>query len=197
MRAASTKASIRAIIPFVQRHFHIVLHTALVVLPLLVFTAILLSLVYWNLWGRRDDSDNSLDLSSGYESDFLYVNYSATSLILVASWSSSVSIPLIGSLLTLISFVVAAELLWTSEKSLQSLLPTATQLGLLTELLDGRKLALWTWFAGFWRRSDQKISSRWVIDLAVGIQLAGVFFRYMSTTTLTSEFGRELTYAEA
>lgn len=183
---------------FVRSRFHILLHTAFVVVPLLAFTAILLGLVYWNLWGRQHDANVSLSLSSGYDSDVLYVNYSATSLILVASWSSSVSIPLIGSLLTLISFVVAAELSWTSDKSLQSLLPTATQLGLLTELLDGRKLALWTWFAGFWRHRDQKVPSRWVIDLAVGIQLAGIFFRCTpAPTTLKPGHESQLTRAEA
>lgn len=171
-----------------RSHSRILLHTALVVLPLFAFTAILLGLVYWNLWGQRSDA-NALSLDSGFESNVLYVNYSATSLILVASWSSSVSIPLVGSLLTLTSFVVAAELLWTSEKSLQSLLPTAAQLGLLTELLDGRKLALWTWFAGLWRSGDQKVPSRWIIDLAVGVQLAGVFFRYASIVNFRLQHG--------
>lgn len=144
--------------------------------PLLAFSAILLGLVYFNLWDKRQDKPTDLSLSSGYLSDTLYVAYSATSLILVASWSSSVAIPLVRSLLTLTSYPVAAHMMMVSDRNLTTLLPTASQLGLIIELLDGRKTALLTWFRTFWRRDD-KLHSLWMIELPVGVQLAGVALR--------------------
>jgi len=162
---------------FARNHFDVLLHTALVIFPLIAFTAILTGLVYMNMWDRSNTRTDDLPLGSGYFSDTLYVKYSATSLILVASWSSSVAVPLIGSLLTLVSFVVAADMVWMSEKSYQNLLPTPAQLGVLTDLLDGKKMALLTWLSGMWRRGDQKVLSRWVIELPAGIQLAGLFIR--------------------
>ncbi|KAK5092255.1 hypothetical protein LTR70_001937 [Exophiala xenobiotica] len=170
---------------FVRSHLDVLLHTGLVILPLLAFTAILIGLVCLNMWDRSNTRTDDLPLSSGYFSDTLYVNYSATSLILVASWSSSVAVPLIGSLLTLVSFVVAADMIWMSEKSYQNLLPTPAQLGLLTDLLDGKKMALLTWISGMWRRGDQKVFSRWVIELPAGIQLAGLFISLAIVATDT------------
>lgn len=160
-----------------RSHFWILLHICMIIGPMIAFSAILLGLVYLNIWDKRRDRPTDLPLSSGFLSDILYVDYSATSLILVASWSSSAAIPLIGSLLALISYPVAAHLVIASKYSLQTLLPTPGQLGLLIELLDGRKLALWKWLSGLWRKSNSKVRSLWMIELAVGIQLVGIILR--------------------
>lgn len=82
-----------------RSRFDVLLHTGLIIFPLIAFTARLIGLVYTNTWDRSSTRIDDLPLGSGYFSNTLYVNYSATSLILVASWSSSVVVPLIGSLL--------------------------------------------------------------------------------------------------
>lgn len=160
-----------------QGLFWILLHTVAVVGPLLAFTSTLLGLVYLNYWDKKSDRPADLQLNSGFYSDILYVDYSATRLILVASWSSSVAIPLIGSLLTLISYPVAAHMLFASRRSLTVLLPSPRQLGLLIELLDGRKTALLTWLADLWSHRASRVPSRWIIELPVGIQLIGIVLR--------------------
>lgn len=75
------------------------------------------------------------------------------------------------------SFAVAADMIWTSDNAHRSLLPTPTQLGILTDLLDGKRMALLTWFNGIWQRGEQKVRSRWVIELPAAIQLIGMSLR--------------------
>ena len=159
---------------WLQYESNIVLQMLLVVVPLLAFTGILLGLVYIYAWKEQIEG---LSLDSGYASGVLYVDFSATRLILVASWSSSVALPLIGSLLSLTSYVVAADMLWSSKMSFHGLLPTPSQLAMLTDLLDAKKFVLILWISDLWSRSKRTIPSRWMIEFPAMVQIAALILR--------------------
>lgn len=153
---------------------NIVVQMLLVVVPLVTFTAVLLALVYIFAWKQRYDG---LSLDTGFASGVLYIDFSATRLILVASWSSSVALPLIGSLLSLTSYVVAADMIWSSKMSFHGLLPTPSQLAMLTDLLDAKKVVLLLWFSDLWKRSSRTIPSRWMIEFPAMVQIAALVLR--------------------
>lgn len=167
----------------------LLLHLSLTTLPLVAFTAILLALVYLNPFqGSTTSGDLTLDTS--FTSDILYVNYSATRLILVASWSSSMALPIIGSLLTFASYTVAADMISSSHHGHHVLLPTPAQLAMLTDLLDAKHMAILTWLSSFWRKDERKVPSRWIIEFPAIVQLAALSLRcakscYLDVLSLT------------
>lgn len=142
----------------------ITFHVFLTVFALVAFTAILLGLVFSNTWLKRKDPIPGLDLSSGYESNDIYVDYSATSLVLVASWSSSVALPMIGSMMGVASYAVAADILWTSRHRMLRMLPTPSQLAVLTDLVDAKQWTLFAWLVERWTCARRKSGTRWTIE---------------------------------
>lgn len=162
---------------WIHLHSNILLQALLVVVPLFTFTAILLGLVYIYSWRKRRAPIEGLTLDSSYVADTLYVDFSATRLILVASWSSSVAVPLIGQLCSLASYVVAADMVWSSKMSFHGLLPTPTQLAVLTDLLDAKKLALFIWFSDLWNRGNGVTPSRWMIEFPAMVQIFALVLR--------------------
>lgn len=159
-------------------NFKLLLHLSLTTIPLIAFTAILLCLVYYySKLFAKSDSVGDLSLDTSFTSDVLYVDLPATRLILVASWSSSVALPVIGSLLTLTSYTVAADLIWSSQRGYHVLLPTPSQIAMLTDLLDAKQMAILTWLASFWRKNGRKVSSRWIVEFPAIVQLAALALR--------------------
>lgn len=158
----------------------ITFHVFLTVFLLTAFTAILLALVFSNTWLKRKDPIPGLDLSSGYESNNIYVDYSATSLVLVASWSSSVALPMIGSMMGVASYAVAADIVWTSRHHLLTMLPTPSQLAVLTDLVDAKQLTLITWLAGRWSCTRRKSGTRWTIEFCAITQTTLLVIRSVS-----------------
>lgn len=156
---------------------NIKLQTSLLVVPLLLFTAVLLGLVYGYEWDKRHTPIDNLPLDSSFKANVIYVDYPATNLILVASWSSTVAVQLIGSLLTLTSYIMAADLIWSSQQSFHALLPTPQQLGTLTDLLDAKKWTMLVWLSAFWRKGPKQAKSRWILEFPAVIQLAGLGLR--------------------
>lgn len=156
----------------------LLLHLSLSTLPLIAFTAILLGLVYYySKLFAQSGSVVDLSLDTSFTSNTIYVHLSATRLILVASWSSSVALPIMGSLLTLTSYIVAADMIWSSQRGYHVLLPTPSQIAILTDLLDAKHMAILTWLASFWRKDDRKVPSRWVVELPAVVQLATLSLR--------------------
>lgn len=163
----------------------VVFHVLSVVVLLVAFTAILLALVFSNTWLKRKDPIPGLDLSSGYESNDIYVDYSATSLVLIASWSSSVALPMIGSMMGVASYAVAADIVWSSKHHLLAMLPTPSQLAVLTDLVDAKQWTLITWFAGRWSCARRKSGTRWTIEFCAITQTTLLLIRSVDARILT------------
>ena len=158
--------------------YHPWLHIALLTLPLCIFTSVLVGLVYWYSWNRKGVPIKSLDAEDfGFASSVINVDFSATRLILVASWSSSVALPLVGSLMSLSSYVMAADIIWLSKRSLHSFLPSPEQLGILTDLLDGKKTAIIAWLMRALRREKSKVATGWIIESPAVVQLSALALR--------------------
>lgn len=142
---------------------------AILVLPMVTFSAILLGLVIHYQCHRRNAPISGLELSADFRSSIFYVDYSATRLILVASWSSSTAFTLMGSFMTLLSFPLAADMIRNSKDPHLDMLPTPDQLALLVDLLDGKKSTLWRWVTGFWKRKESKRRSVWVLECSAAL----------------------------
>ena len=141
------------------------------VVPMLAFSTVLMVLVHVYDWQRRPDRIKQLSLDTGLDANFYYVDLPATRLITVASLSSSAVLTLMGSFMTLLSYPIAADMIWNSRSSFTNMLPNPTQLALLVDLLDGKKLAICQWMVGVWSRKSTKRQSLWMIELAVALQV--------------------------
>lgn len=81
--------------------------------------------------------------STGIDPDAFYVTLSATSVALVASFSSTVATFLVNSAMTLVIYSISSAIVRQSaEKQLKSL-PTPFQLGLMINLRNGSLSSLW------------------------------------------------------
>lgn len=123
----------------------IMLHTTLLVLPMVIFSAVLLGLVFSN---RVEYNPSGLDEcgSAGKvdEAGIFYVDFSATRLIFIASWSSSLAPILVGSVVVLISYPMARRIIVSNEVENTAKLPIPFQLSLMLRMLSGGGFgALW------------------------------------------------------
>ena len=124
-------------------YFEITLAALALVIPMLVLTVVLLSLVYTHLMpdyhstymkeGRR-----GIPLGDAY-----YVNYSATRLVFISSVSSTLAPFLISAATILFSYPLAYSIARNSDKALTSRLPSPYQLELIIEAVDARLKSLW------------------------------------------------------
>ena len=150
---------------------------AFLVLPMVIFSTILFGLVIYYQWHHRHDPINGLEMNSEFSSSIFYVDYSATRLILVASWSSSTVFALMGSFMTLLSFPLAADMIRNSRGPFLDMLPTPNQLALLIDLLDGKKRALWQWLTGLWERKETKTRSVWAVESSAALLILTIVLR--------------------
>lgn len=126
----------------------IVIAFAVMVLPMLFLSALLLGLIFFyrvppNEYYVPDDLGLEQDYSNAY-----LVNFSATTLVTVASWSSTVSPVLIGFAITLASYPAAKDLLTASNTMDTAQLPTPFQLSLIIiTMLSNPFSSLWKWSA--------------------------------------------------
>ena len=81
-----------------------------------------------------------------HESGVVYVNFSATRLIFIASWSSTAAPLLIGSALVLSSYSAAQTIFRNTQPNNTASLPTPHQLSLVLDMLScGGVGAIWNW----------------------------------------------------
>jgi uncharacterized membrane protein len=120
---------------------------AVMTLPMLAFTGALLGLIFHYRISQNTFISEDLAFNNDpIQSDAFYVRISATALITVASWSSTVAPILIGFAITLVSYPVAKNLLIASETHDMSQLPTPFQLSLIIRMISsGSFSALWSW----------------------------------------------------
>ena len=119
--------------------------SALLIVPMFTLAALLIGLVYKyrmpdQLSSYSLDNQTALPLGSAY-----YVNYSSTTLVYIASLSSTLSTLLIPAAMLLYSFVLANDLAKKSDRAAVSNLPSPFQLNMLIKMVDGQLLVLWSY----------------------------------------------------
>jgi hypothetical protein len=120
---------------------------AFITMPMVVLSCLLLGLVFNHQVFESDAVSGSLQLSEDHHpfSGAYLVNYSATKLITVASWTSSVAPLLPTFVMILLSYPAASKIREASLQNRPSSLPTAYQLGLYLRNLNGSIESLWDW----------------------------------------------------
>jgi hypothetical protein len=106
--------------------------------PMLIFSALLLGLIYHFRIVHNSFVSSNLRLNTTHdESNVIYVRLSATTLTTIASWSSTVAPILVGCAVTLISYPVARGILLAGQDNKPKDLPTPYQLSLMLRMLAG------------------------------------------------------------
>ncbi|KAI8932959.1 hypothetical protein NX059_010428 [Plenodomus lindquistii] len=141
-------------IPALQQYKkQIIFMSLLVVLPMTAFTMVILVLVFDNLAKDLNCPIAALcpapPLINVTSSSHYYVDYPATRVVFVSSWSSTVSFALISAIMVLCAYSSAAQLIKASSSSHANVdLPSPYQLSLLIRILNVEYLSLWTYLRG-------------------------------------------------
>lgn len=157
---------------------------AVMTLPMLIFSGLLLGLVFHYRITQNDFTSGDLAFDSNQNDPNVYfVRISATTLTTVASWSSTIAPILVGFGVALVSYPVAKGLLTASENHDVAQLPTPFQLSLIVRMISsGSFSALWSWlmYSIGWRgrreRQGRAIKSLTTI-LTLAIFLRCVLFQ--------------------
>lgn len=86
-----------------------------------------------------------------------YVDYSATTLVYIASLSSTAATLLLSAAMVLSSYFFASSLAKQSDNGEDSLLPSPYQLELLIRMVDGRLTVLWSYMLYFFGSKQKRI----------------------------------------
>ncbi len=114
--------------------------------PMLILTAVFTGLVYtYEVSNRPGVDSNLLSTRSSLDSDVYYIDYSATRLITVSSWTSTVTSFTSTCIMTLVSYPLAKSYLRRSQSGPTDGLPTTYQLRLIVGLVSGGFGALFSW----------------------------------------------------
>jgi hypothetical protein len=172
------------------RYLEILLSFLVMTVPMLTFSALLLGLIYHYRIVRNPFPSDNLRFDGGQDgSTAIYVGLSATTLITIASWSSTIAPILVGFALTLLSYPVASTLLKAGQDSRPEQLPTTFQLSLmLCMLCSGGPGSFWHWitYTLGWRgrrQSQPPVLKRMTIMLCVGTLLRLVDFVFLSKSS--------------
>ena len=173
-----------------QNNFGLLWTTIIVVVPIMGFTATVVACVFaYRLASSQRGSLVQLPTSK-YDNRFLLVNFSATRLGLIASFSSTAAPLLLGSLMWLWHIPTAHCVGMHSFQESVEELPTPRQLGLLLGLLAGsfdglRKYILYK--ATKRRASEPRILTKSAHMMVLSIFLSGmIFFADTAVHTFTS-----------
>ncbi|KAK5063183.1 hypothetical protein LTR84_005260 [Exophiala bonariae] len=173
---------------------------AVMTIPMTIFSALLLGLIFHYRVVQNPFVSDDLAFDAGQDvSSVVFVKISATTLITIASWSSTTAPILVGFPVTLVSYPVASGILTASIKQEAAQLPTPYQFSLLLKMLSGGSVsALWSWlqYAFGWkaRREPQGRSVKTLTSiLTLGIILSTFVFAtdtWLHFTTKTVNFSQ-------
>lgn len=158
----------------------LIIACAIISLPMLVLSAILLILIYH--YRVQPTTLNGADLALSQpaiasENAYL-VRFSATRLITVASWSSSVAPLLPTFVMTLMSYPAAQGILRASRNGSRGRLPTPYQMNLFISMLGGSIGSLWHWIKyRTWKNRERLV---WPVKVAVAALTASNLLGYAS-----------------
>jgi hypothetical protein len=152
---------------------------AVMTIPMLVFTGLLLGLVFHYRVTQNDFISGDLAFDSDRNhANVYFVRISATTLTTVASWSSTIAPILVGFAVTLVSYPVAKGLLTASEKHNTAQLPTPFQLSLIVRIISSSSFpAFWRWLTySFSKRGRREGQGRAIKGLTTILTL-GIILR--------------------
>jgi hypothetical protein len=118
----------------------ILLAFAIVSIPLTVLSAALLAVIF----AFRVTEFQTVS-GTNSEDNAYYVNLSATTVTLIASYSSTAASLVVGFAMTLISYTIATNIIRESERNRVENLPNPYQIALLITMQSGSLGALWPW----------------------------------------------------
>jgi len=136
--------------------------------PMVIFSALLLGLIYKYRVKENDFVSPNLRFSAPQlDNNAVYVDLSATLLITVASWSSTVAPILIGFAITLVTFPVAKGMMNAAILNQPDRLPSPYQLALMIRMNTAsaaNSLYHWMRYVMFFRkgRSKQPAGLTWM-----------------------------------
>ncbi|KAI7760684.1 hypothetical protein LZL87_007896 [Fusarium oxysporum] len=114
-------------------------------IPLVAFSALLLGLVFHYQVIPKSPISSSFASAATADPSVLYVDFPATTLIIVASWSSTMAPLILPFLLTLVSFPVSRTLIQASQSGDRTRQPTPRQYALILRIMSNASLsALWS-----------------------------------------------------
>lgn len=154
-------------------HSDIWIACAVISLPMMVLSGVLLGLVFYYRVSPNSSTSAEFRLSqpTNHDRSAYLVDFSATRLITIASWTSSVAPLLSGFVMTLLSFPTARRISQSSERNRAPSLPTPYQLSLYLALLSGSFGSLWQWAKyRCWRQREGQASV--VGTLVIGLAAA-------------------------
>jgi hypothetical protein len=172
--------------------FEILSAIAMVCLPFIAISLLLIGIVFLFRVEGGLLSTSRLSVLSAASLDPVqtdptayYVRIGATTLVLLASFSSSVAISVVSFSMVLLSYPVSRQLLRFSEIRKLNSLPSPYQLGLLITTLNGGINTLWYWTKYFlgWRGS-RKVG-RVVILSGSSLSLGCLLVYHLCTPYLT------------
>ena len=147
------------------------LASAMLIMPMFILTAVLLALVFGHQMPDHNstysyNNETELSLGSAY-----YVNYSATTLVYIASLSSTLSTVLISAAMILFSYSLARSIAQKSDANNALELPSPFQLQLLVRMVDGRLTALWSYLLYVSGKKQRKVTIIPVLWQAVAMMV--------------------------
>jgi hypothetical protein len=141
---------------------------AAISVPLGLFSVLLIYFVYANLL-HHSPSISGLNAELD-EPGVYYVNFPATRLVLLSSFSSTAAPIITGYFMSLLSYSISRRMVRLSEAGSLRNLPTPHQLGFLIISLDGSPTVLWDWFMSLFRGGRYQVgvvkTSLWGLTIA-------------------------------
>lgn len=144
---------------------NILVACSLVVLPMIICTSVVLAFVFFNTVSNQgcsfDDLCPAAGLINATRSTYYYVDFSATSLVFISSWSSTISFAMVGVLMSMYAYFVAAQMLLNPDSATQlgtGLSPY--QLSLMIRVLNAEVLSLWNLSQRLGRKALRKSSNQ-------------------------------------
>ncbi|KAJ4166050.1 hypothetical protein NW765_007276 [Fusarium oxysporum] len=114
-------------------------------IPLAAFSAFLLGLVFRYRVIPESPVSSTFAAAASIDRNAIYVDFPATTLIIVASWSSTMAPLILPFLLTLVSFPVSKTLIQVSQNGDRTNQPTPRQYALILRIMSNSSLsALWS-----------------------------------------------------
>jgi hypothetical protein len=143
--------------------------------PMTIFSGLLLGLIFYYRIIQNEFAFSNLAFDSGHnDAGYIFVRLSATTLIVIASWSSTIAPILVGFAVTLISYPVARGILSASEKSHVAGLPTPYQLTLMLRMLSSASpSSLWGWLQYHFGWSGKRTAHCTPIKILTSILVLG------------------------
>jgi len=151
----------------------ILFSVAVIVVPMVILTALLLGLIIQNQVPQTYSALPGVPDPLAREPSAFLVDFSATRLLTVASWTSTVSSLLPSFVMVLVSYPVARTILNASKEKNTDDLPTPYQLSMLLGVLSGSIGSLWNWFKyRGWKKRERvngvaKGSITWLVFVSV------------------------------